>query len=154
MAVNQNNTRLRCKYNNYTCTLDPNDTVFFEEIVRALRLLGAYGNLYAFGQSNGADWVQRLAVNTGPSLPFVGIAPQSGQLNAYPPRSAAGPFNYNQPIPNRPRVAQLSIHGTADQTIPYAGGPKFNSKIFIMFSEPASNQVPTRNNTKLNQNNR
>ena len=141
MAVNQNNTRLRCKYNNYTCSLDPNDTLFFEEIIRALRVLGANGNLYAFGQSNGADWVQRLAVNTGPSLPFVGIAPQSGQLNAHPPRSAAGPLNYNQPIPNRPRVAQLSIHGTADRTIPYAGGPKFNSKIFIMFSEPASNKV-------------
>jgi poly(3-hydroxybutyrate) depolymerase len=146
MAVNPKTTALQCAYDNFTCTLDPNDGLFFEAIVGALRTAGAAGNLYAFGQSNGADWVQRLGVNAGPSLPFVGIAPQSGQLNAKPPRSAAGVFNYNQPRPGRPRVAQLSIHGTADKTIPYDGGPKFHSPIFIMYSEPDSDKVWAEHN--------
>ena len=37
----------------------------------------------------------------------------------------------------------LAVHGTDDVIIPYAGGPKFNSPIFvmIMYSEPGSNEV-------------
>ena len=141
MSVNEGTTTLRCKYNNFTCTLDPNDGVFFEKIVVALRAIGVGGNLYAFGTSNGADWVQRLGANAGPSLPFKGIAPQSGQLNRAPPRSAAGPFNVNQPQRGGPRVAQLSIHGSADPVIPYAGGPKFESQVFIMYPEGESDGV-------------
>jgi poly(3-hydroxybutyrate) depolymerase len=115
-------------------------------MVLALRKAGAAGNLFAFGQSNGADWVQRLGVNSGPALPFVGIAPQSGQLNAQPPRSAAGPFNLNQPTQGSPPVAQLSIHGTKDRTISYQGGPKFHSPVFIMYSEPDSNRAWAQHN--------
>ena len=66
--------------------------------------------------------MQRLGANAGPALPFAGIAPQSGQLNRQPPRSAAGPFNLNQPAQGARHVAQLSIHGTADRTIAYGGG--------------------------------
>ena len=146
MAVNNETTSLRCKYNNFTCTLDPNDGIFFEVMARALRTAGASGHLYAFGQSNGADWVQRLGVNAGSSLPFMGIAPQSGQLNAHPQRSAAGPFNFNQPRLTGTHVAQLSIHGTADRIIPYSGGPKFNSPVFIMYSEPDSDRVWAEHN--------
>eukprot|EP01052_Picozoa_sp_SAG31_P024913 SAG31_NODE_2152_length_6315_cov_6.487452_7_plen_302_part_00 len=146
MAVNPNNTALRCAYDNYTCTLDPNDGLYFRTIVEALRSAGVAGHLFAFGQSNGADWVQRLGANAGTSLPFSGIAPQSGQMNRSPPRSAAGPFNFNQPRPDAPRIAQLAIHGTADATIAYSGGPKFHSPTFIMYSEPGSDQVWARHN--------
>ena len=38
-------------------------------------------------------------------------------------------------------VAVLAVHGTDDVIIPYAGGPKFNSPIFVMYSEPGSNEV-------------
>ena len=97
MSVNPNNTRLKCAWDDYSCTADPDDTLFFERMVSALRVTGATGHLYVFGQSNGAAWAQRLGANAGPALPFMGVAPQSGQLNARPPRSAAGPRNLNQP---------------------------------------------------------
>ena len=148
MAVNNATTTLLCAYDNFTCKLDPNDGVFFAGMVRALRVVGVRGTLFAFGQSNGADWVQRLGANAGPALPFAGIAAQSGQMNAQPPRSAVGPYNLNQPpssssssSSSSPRVAQLAIHGTDDATIAYDGGPKFRSPVFIMYSEPNSDKA-------------
>jgi hypothetical protein len=48
MAVNPNNTNLRCKFDNYTCTMDPNDTMYFEVMVVALRTAGAIGTVLVF----------------------------------------------------------------------------------------------------------
>ena len=78
MSVNPNNTRLRCRYDNFNCTLDPNDGIFFRVMVRALRGVGANGHLYAFGQSNGADWAQRLGV---PSK--LGYIPRHSKFTVY-----------------------------------------------------------------------
>ena len=111
MAVNPGNTLLRCRWDNYSCTLDPNDGLFFRAMVGALRAVGAGGRLYAFGQSNGADWVQRLGVNAGPEVPFAGIAPQSGQLNAHPPRSAS-----------LPSMMLLLLLGCGGATLGFVGG--------------------------------
>ena len=145
-AVNPEHTLLRCPYDDFSCELDPNDGIFFETIVGALQASGVRGRFYVFGQSNGADFAQRLAANAGPKLPIAGIAGQSSQLDATPSRSAAAPYNRNQPPAGGLRVAQLSIHGTADRTIAYDGGPKFGSPVFVMYSEPASNQVWARHN--------
>ena len=113
---------------------------------RRRRQRHAAGRFYIFGQSNGADFAQRLAVNGGATLPIAGIAPQSSQLDSAPPRSAAGPYNLNQPRSGGPAVAQMSIHGTEDHTIAYNGGPKFNSPIFEMYPEPESDAVWARHN--------
>ena len=51
-----------------------------------------------------------------------------------------------QPCAGGPRVAQLAIHGTADETIAYGGGPKFGSEVFTMFSEPASDATWAQHN--------
>lgn len=141
-SVNVSRTLLRCKYDDYNCTLDPNDGVFFAKIIASMQAAGALGRFYSFGQSNGADFSQRLATNADRAhLPIVGIAAQSCQLDSKPPRSGAGPFNYNQPQEGHPPVAQLSIHGTYDGAVPYMGGSKFDSSLYSLFSEPASNSV-------------
>ena len=45
MSVNPNNTRLKCAWDDYSCTADPDDTLFFERMVAALRVAGATGHL-------------------------------------------------------------------------------------------------------------
>lgn len=141
-AVNPASTLLRCKYDDFNCDLDPNDGTFIAKTIATLREAGVSGRVYVFGQSNGADFAQRLAVNADKfALPIAGIAPQSSQLNNAPPRSAAGPYNLMQPRAGGPPIAQLSIHGTADGAIPYDGGPKFGSGIFTLFPEPVSDAV-------------
>ena len=146
-AVNPATTLLRCKYDDFNCDLDPNDGTFVAKIIATLREAGVSGRVYVFGQSNGADLAQRLAVNADKfALPIAGIAPQSSQLNNAPPRSAAGPYNLMQPRAGGPPVAQLSIHGTADNAIFYDGGSKFGSDIFTLFPEPASDAVWKRHN--------
>jgi poly(3-hydroxybutyrate) depolymerase len=146
-AVEPQHTLLRCEYDDFDCSLDPNDGVFIAKIISKLRSAGASGRVYVFGQSNGADLAQRLAVNADQlALPIAGIAPQSSQLNNAPPRSAAGPYNLMQPRTGGPRVAQLSIHGTADGEIAYDGGPKFGSDIFTLFPEPASDAAWAQHN--------
>jgi len=138
---------LECAYDDYTCTKDPNDGLFVSGIVSALQELGATGRFYGFGGSNGANEVQILASNACDALPFVGIAADSGQLLANPSRSAGAPYDYNQPCAgSQPctggrAVAQLSIHGTADPVIPYDGGSRFQSPVFILMQEDASDKI-------------
>ena len=62
-AVDPQHTLLRCNYDDFNCTLDPNEGVFFSKIIAMLRAAGAAPRVYVFGQSNGADLAQRLAVN-------------------------------------------------------------------------------------------
>jgi polyhydroxybutyrate depolymerase len=64
--------------------------------------------VYATGMSNGAMMSYRLACELSDRI--AGIAPVAGALNVTPCR------------PERP-VAVLAVHGTADQAVPYEGGP-------------------------------
>ena len=43
-------------------------------------------------------------------------------------------------------MAQLSIHGTADGVINYHGGPRFQSKTFLLMDEQASNALWAKQN--------
>ena len=119
--------------------------------------MGAAGRVFMWGGSNGANSVQIFAANAGPALPIAAISCGWGQLMAQPPRSGPAPFDWNQPTPKpgqkpagRPgdgrRVAQQAHHGDADTTIPYQGGPRFGSKIWILDSEPASDKVWSEHN--------
>merc|ERR1711934_1192963 len=71
---------------------------------------------------------------------------------AQPPRSGPAPYNYNQPTPKpnqklsgRPgdgrMIAQQAHHGDADPTIPYQGGPRFGSDVWILMTEPESDKT-------------
>jgi len=141
MAGNQ------CAWDDFECSKDPNDGLFVAGIVKVVRDLGAAGRVYLYGTSNGANEVQILASNAGDGLPIAGIAARSGQLLAEPTRSAGNPYNWNQPCAgSQPcvggsAVAQLSMHGDADNTIPYTGGPRFKSDVFILMNEPESDVV-------------
>ena len=145
-----------CRWDQFNCTADPNDGRWIAEIIATVAGMGARGRWYAYGSSNGANEAQILAANAvvhPAGLPIVGIAVHSGQMLAEPTRSAPSPYNYNQPCAgDQPcssaggAMAQLSIHGTADAVIPYAGGPRFNSPTFILAHEWASNQVWARQN--------
>jgi len=145
---------LQCEWDQYNCTKDPNDSNFVLAIVLSLRSLGAYGRVYAYGTSNGANEVQILGANSMAKgqLPIVGIAARSGQMLAKPTRSGPGPFDWNQPCAgDNPCeggsvVAQLSIHDLADPVIPYAGGARFNSPVFILSDEEVSCATWARQN--------
>ena len=114
------------------------------------RALGGRGNVYMWGGSNGANAVQILAANAdAKDLPIAGISAGWGQLMATPPRSGPAPYDWNQPTPKagqkvagRPgdgrRVAQQAHHGDADRTIPYQGGPRFDSPVWVLMPEPDS----------------
>ena len=71
-----------------------------------------------------------LVLLDGPHQVREGIAANSGQLLAKPSRSGPAPFDYNQPCAGTQpctgggQVAQLFIHGTADGSIHYDGGPR------------------------------
>jgi len=135
-----------CTVDNFNCTEDPNDTVFVAKIVSTLVELGATGRFYAFGTSNGAAMVQRLASNVCSALPFLGIAAHSGQLLTKPERSGPNPYNYNKPRAGSAKVAQLAIHGTADPVVKYNGGPRFGSDMFSWYSEPLSDELWAQHN--------
>jgi len=141
---------LTCAYDDYTCTQDPNDGLFIAKILSTVKGLGALGRVYAYGTSNGANEVQILASNAVQhfdALPIVGIATRSGQLLSAPARSAANPYNYNQPCAgdagctSTRKMAQLSMHGTADTIIPYTGGSRFGSDVFTLMDEKASDEL-------------
>lgn len=87
-----------------------------------IRNLGANGNIYLIGNSNGAALSMRLASNAGDDLPIKGIVTKVTQLLAEPPRSGPGDLNYNQPGTGGPQVSILNIMGTSDTVIPYDGG--------------------------------
>ena len=74
-----------------------------------------------------------------------------------PPRSGPAPYDWNQPtplpgqsLPGRPgdgrRVAQQAHHGDADPVVPYQGGPRFGSKVWILDSEPQSDATWAKHN--------
>jgi len=137
----------QCAWNDYSCTLDPNDATFVVNLISTMRTLGASGRVYAYGSSNGANEVQILAANAVVNpvpLPIAGIAANSGQLLAKPTRSGPAPYDYNQPCAGTQpctgggKVAQLSIHGTADGTIHYDGGSRLGSDVFILAAEEDS----------------
>lgn len=138
---------LKCKWNDFDCTEDPNDGLFVAGLIAAMKELGATGRFYLYGGSNGANEAQILAANACDELPIAGIGVDSGQLLATPNRSAAKPYDYNQPCAgSQPctggrKVAQISIHGDADGAIPYAGGSRFGSDVFTMMPELDSDKL-------------
>eukprot|EP00571_Detonula_confervacea_P013260 CAMPEP_0172299846 /NCGR_PEP_ID=MMETSP1058-20130122/2041_1 /TAXON_ID=83371 /ORGANISM="Detonula confervacea, Strain CCMP 353" /LENGTH=529 /DNA_ID=CAMNT_0013009417 /DNA_START=14 /DNA_END=1603 /DNA_ORIENTATION=- len=111
-----------CSWDDYGCTSDPDEGAFIAGIISELRNLGANGNIYLIGNSNGAALSMRLASNAGDDLPIKGVVTKVTQLLAQPPRSGPGDLNYNQPGSGGPKVSILNIMGTSDMVIPYEGG--------------------------------
>lgn len=113
-----------CAWDDFECIEDPDEGDFIANIIDNIRSLGGTGNVYAYGNSNGAALAHRLASNGGTQLPIKGIIVSVTQLLASPERSGPGSLNYNQPSSSRgtPPVSILSIMGTADGLIPYEGG--------------------------------
>ena len=140
----------KCQWDDFACQEDPNDGNFTVAMLRTVHALGGRGNVYMWGGSNGANAVQILAANAdAKDLPIAGISAGWGQLMATPPRSGPAPYDWNQPTPKagqtvagRPgdgrRVAQQAHHGDADRTIPYQGGPRFDSPVWVLMPEPDS----------------
>lgn len=86
----------QCTWDDYACTSDPDEGAFIAMIIAELRNLGANGNIYLIGNSNGAALSHKLASNAGDDLPIKGIVTKVTQLLASPPRSGPGELNYNQ----------------------------------------------------------
>lgn len=115
-----------CSQDDFSCTSDPDEGAFFAGIISEVRSMGALGNVYVIGNSNGAALAHRLAVNAGDSLPIKGIITKVTQLLESPLRSGPGVLNYNNPAAKSnagPKVSVLNVMGTADPVIPYTGGP-------------------------------
>ena len=114
-----------CDSFDYECKGDPDEGDFIAAIIYKLKNMGAAGNVYAIGNSNGAALAHRLASNSGPDIPISGIVVKVTQLLASPDRSGPGSLNYNQPSEDRGtrKVSLLSVMGTDDGLIPYEGGP-------------------------------
>ena len=123
-----------CNWDNYECTSDANEGLFFADIIAYVKSQGANGNLYLIGKGIGASLAFQLASNAGKELPIKGIVAKSAQLLKTPERSGPGLLNYNQPSYERgsASVSILSIMGTADEIIPYNGG---DSTLFNGYSE-------------------
>ncbi|KAL7539713.1 hypothetical protein ACHAXR_009534 [Thalassiosira sp. AJA248-18] len=113
-----------CNWDDFACTSDPDEGAFIASIIAELRALGANGNIYLNGNSNGAALSMRLAANAGDNdLPIKGMITKVTQLLAAPTRSGPGELNYNQPPASGGRkLSVLNIMGTADLVIPYEGG--------------------------------
>ncbi len=111
-----------CAWDDFECDKDPDEGDFIASIIDEIRALGGTGNVYAYGNSNGAALAHRLASNGGTRLPIKGIIVSVTQLLASPERSGPGSLNYNQPKSSTPPVSILSIMGTEDGLIPYLGG--------------------------------
>jgi len=133
-----------CEWDDFSCTEDPNDGEFVAKIISKVRELGALGNVYVRGNSNGGGLALRLAVNAGEDLPISGIIVRVTQLYASPERSGPGELNYNQPMSSNPPVSVLSICGTADGVIPYEGGTSSvfgGNENFLFMSSQESNEA-------------
>jgi len=111
-----------CPWDDFECSEDPDEGGFIAGIITKLRNMGAMGNIYAIGSSNGGALVNRLGSNAGDDMPIRGIVSLVTQLLSSPPRSGPGTLNYNQPSSNGPPVSVLNIMGTSDGVIPYEGG--------------------------------
>eukprot|EP00814_Leptocylindrus_danicus_P003874 CAMPEP_0116042298 /NCGR_PEP_ID=MMETSP0321-20121206/25599_1 /TAXON_ID=163516 /ORGANISM="Leptocylindrus danicus var. danicus, Strain B650" /LENGTH=480 /DNA_ID=CAMNT_0003522733 /DNA_START=34 /DNA_END=1476 /DNA_ORIENTATION=- len=112
-----------CQWDDFSCTEDPDEGAFIAAIIKELRdELGANGNIYLNGNSNGAALSMRIASNAGADLPIRGVITKVTQLLASPPRSGPGVLNYNQPEAGGPKVSVLNLMGTEDKVIPYEGG--------------------------------
>lgn len=111
-----------CAWDDFACSDDPDEGDFVARIIAELRRLGALGNVYLIGNSNGAALSMRLAVNAGDELPIKGVVTKVTQLLASPERSGPGVLNHNQPLAGNPAVSILNIMGDADGLIPYDGG--------------------------------
>lgn len=147
----------KCNWDDFDCQEDPNDGNFTSGIISVLRGIGANGRVYMWGGSNGANSIQIFASDAGDGMPITGISAGWGQLMSAPPRSGPSPFNWNQPTA-KPRqteagrigdgrpVAQQAHHGDADHTIPYQGGARFGSKVWILMPEPESDKTWANHN--------
>lgn len=112
-----------CSWDDFECASDPDEGAFFSSIISTLRSLGAHGNVYLIGNSNGAALAHRLAANAGEDdLPIKGIVTKVTQLLARPERNGPGVLNYNRPAAGGPPVSVLNLMGVADGLIPYEGG--------------------------------
>ena len=131
-----------CPWDDFGCTEDPDEGDFIASIISHLRSLGAGGNVYAVGFSNGSALAHRLAANAGPSLPIKGIVGMVANMLASPTRSGPGVLNYNQPgnSGNTLPVSVLSVMGTADDLIPYNGG---SSEVFQVEGGDAFQFLPS-----------
>ena len=131
-----------CRWDDFGCTEDPDEGDFIASIISHLRSLGAGGNVYAVGFSNGSALAHRLAANAGPSLPIKGIVGMVANMLASPTRSGPGVLNYNQPgnSGNTLPVSVLSVMGTADTLIPYNGG---SSEVFQVEGGDAFQFLPS-----------
>ena len=69
-----------CEWDDFDCQDDPNDGLFAAAIIAELKSLGARGNIYLWGGSNGANEAQILAANACDELPISGISAGWGQL--------------------------------------------------------------------------
>merc|ERR1712038_282447 len=86
-----------CAWNEYDCTEDPNEGQFIADIIANLRNMGASGNVYVVGTSNGAANANKLAVNADETLPIKGIVTYVTQLTSTPEKAGPGPYNFNTP---------------------------------------------------------
>jgi len=117
-----------CQWDDYSCTTDPDEGDFIKEIIAEVRTLGANGNIYVIGSSNGAALANVLAVNAGDELPIKGFVSLVTQLLESPDRSGPGNLNYCNPDARGgigPKVSVLNVLGTNDAVIPYEGGSSF-----------------------------
>jgi len=133
-----------CDWDDFECSDDPDEGAFIADIIKELRYLGATGNVYAVGNSNGAALALRLASNAGEQLPIKGVVTKVTQLLASPERSGPGVLNYNQPRVSINRVSILNIMGTADSVIPYEGGTAGvfgNDPDFVLMSALESMEI-------------
>ena len=79
-----------CDWNDFSCQDDPNDGLFAAAIIAEAKQLGAKGNIYLWGGSNGANEAQILAANACDDLPIAGISAGWGQLLCVPVFPACG----------------------------------------------------------------
>jgi len=110
-----------CDPDDFDCSSDPDEGAFVASIISTLRDMGANGNIYAIGSSNGGALANRLGSNAGNSIPIKGFVALVTQLLTSPERNGPGVLNYNQPQGSTP-VSVLNVMGTGDGLIPYGGG--------------------------------
>mmetsp|Transcript_10357 Transcript_10357/g.11565 ORF Transcript_10357/g.11565 Transcript_10357/m.11565 type:complete len:510 (-) Transcript_10357:157-1686(-) len=110
-----------CPWDDFDCSYDPDEGALMASIISTLRDMGANGNIYAIGSSNGGALANRLGSNAGNSIPIKGFVALVTQLLSSPERNGPGVLNYNQPQGSTP-VSVLNVMGTGDGLIPYGGG--------------------------------
>ena len=126
------------------------DMAFVASIADRFRdSFGWDGRLYAYGSSNGAAMVQKLAAN--PGMGFSGIAAKSTQLLLFPEVAGAAPHSLNRPsaAAGTTPIAYVSFHGTADGGLPYEGGrspPGGDASEIMLDSVANTNEIWRVNN--------